>query len=98
MKTATMHRPLPFGDGSLPLFLFAAWIFPVVGLIGYVSTKQRDRFHLDLDFGEPETEVVEGESTSDGETLVDSYRARVITLSALYVAQGVHGVSSPSRW
>ena len=80
---------LAVGDGSLPLFMFVAWIFPVVGLIGYVSTKQRDRFHLDLDFGEPETEVVEGESTSDGETLVDSYRARVITLSALYVAQGV---------
>ena len=80
---------LAVGDGSLPLFLFAGWIFPVVGLIAYVSTKQRDRFHLDLDFSEPETEVVEGESTSDGETLVDSYRARVITLSALYVAQGV---------
>ena len=80
---------LAVGDGSLPLFMFVAYIFPVVGLIGYVSTKQRDRFHLDLDFGEPETEVVEGESTSDGETLVDSYRARVITLSALYVAQGV---------
>ena len=80
---------LAVGDDSLPLFLFAAWIFPVVFLIGYVSTQQRERFHLDLDFGEPETEVVEGESTSDGETLVDSYRARVITLSALYVAQGV---------
>ncbi|MGB0515843.1 MAG: MFS transporter, partial [Poseidonia sp.] len=77
------------GDGSLPLFLFAAWIFPVVGFIGYVSIKQRDRFHLDLEFGAPETEVAEGESTSDGETLVDSYRARVITLSLLYVAQGV---------
>ena len=76
------------GDGSLPLFLFAAWIFPVVFLIAYISTKQRDRFHLDLDFGEPETQGVEGESTSDGETLVDSYRARVITLSLLYVAQG----------
>ena len=80
---------LAVGDDSLPLFMFAAWIFPVVFLVGYVSTKQRERFHLDLDFGEPETEVVEGESTSDGETLVDSYRARVITLSALYVAQGV---------
>ena len=77
------------GDGSLPVVLFAGWIFPVLFLVGYVSTKQRERFHLDLDFGEPETEVVEGESTSDGETLVDSYRARVITLSALYVAQGV---------
>ncbi len=80
---------LAVGDGSLPVFLFAGWIFPVLFLVGYVSTKQRDRFHLDLDFGEPETEVVDGESTSDGETLVDSYRARVITLSALYVAQGV---------
>ena len=80
---------LSVGDGSLPLVLFVGWIFPVVGLIAYVSTKQRDHFHLDLDFSEPEPEVVEGESTSDGETLVDSYRARVITLSALYVAQGV---------
>ena len=80
---------LVVGDDSLPLFMFAAWIFPVVFLVGYVSTQQRERFHLDLNFGEPETEVVEGESTSDGETLVDSYRARVITLSALYVAQGV---------
>ena len=80
---------LAVGDGSLPVFLFAGWIFPVLLLVGYVSTKQRDRFHLDLDFGEPETEVAEGESLSDGETLVDSYRARVITLSALYVAQGV---------
>lgn len=80
---------LAVGDGSLPLFMFAAWIFPVVFLVGYVSTQQRDRFYLGLDIGEPETEVVERESTSDGETLVDSYRARVITLSALYVAQGV---------
>jgi PAT family beta-lactamase induction signal transducer AmpG len=80
---------LSVGDGSLPLVFFAAWIFPVVFVVGYVSTKQRDRFHLDLDFGEPEMEVVEGESSSDGETLVDSYRARVLTLSALYVAQGV---------
>ena len=80
---------LAVGDDSLPIGLFAGWIFPVLFLVGYVSTKQRDRFHLDLDFSEPETEVVEGESTSDGETLVDSYRARVITLSALYVAQGV---------
>ena len=29
------------GDGSLPLLLFAAWIFPVVFLIAYISTKQR---------------------------------------------------------
>ena len=49
---------LAVGDGSLPVFLFAGWIFPVAFLIGYVATKQRDRFHLDLDFSEPETEVL----------------------------------------
>ena len=66
---------LAVGDGSLPLFMFVAWIFPVVFLVGYISIRQRDRFHLDLDFAQPDTEVVEKESTSDGETLVDSYRA-----------------------
>ena len=80
---------LTVGDGSIPLFLFAGWVFPVVGVIAFVSINHRERFQLDLTFSEPDTEVVEGESTSDGETLVDSYRARVITLSALYVAQGV---------
>ena len=80
---------LAVGDDSLPPFIFAAWIFPVVFLVVYVSTQQRERFHLGLELDEPETEFVGGESTSDGETLVDSYRARVITLSALYVAQGV---------
>ncbi len=80
---------LAVGVGSLPVFLFGGWIFPVLFLVGYVSTKQRDRFHLDLDLSEPEEVFEEKASSSDGETLVDSYRARVITLSALYVAQGV---------
>ncbi len=81
------------GDGSLPAFMFAAWIFPVVFLVGYISVNQRERFHLDVDFAPPEETLSAdgqpGASTSDGETLVDSYRARVLTLSALYVAQGV---------
>jgi len=81
------------GDGSLPAFMFAAWIFPVVFLVGYISVNQRERFHLDVDFAPPEETLSadgqSGASTSDGETLVDSYRARVLTLSALYVAQGV---------
>ncbi|MDA0925988.1 MAG: MFS transporter [archaeon] len=81
------------GDGSIPVFMFAAWIFPVVILVGYISIKQRERFHLDVDFGPSEdsnsADGQDGPSTSNGETLVDSYRARVLTLSALYVAQGV---------
>ena len=89
---------LAVGDGSLPMFLFAGWIFPVVGLIAYVSTKQRDRFHLDLDFSEPETEVVEGESTSDGETLVDA-TVLVLSPSRPSMSHKVSpGVSSPSPW
>jgi len=86
------------GDGSIPVFMFAAWIFPVVFLVGYISVNQRERFHLDVDFAPPEETLSadgqSGASSSDGETLVDSYRARVLTLrvltlSALYVAQGV---------
>ncbi len=38
---------------------------------------------------EEEEEELEGESTSEGVTMTDSYRARVITLCALYVAQGI---------
>ncbi len=77
------------GEGSLPVVLFAGWVVPVVLLVGYISTKQRERFHLNLDLTERKTEVEVGQSASDGETLVDSYRARVFTLSALYVAQGI---------
>ena len=40
------------GDGSLTVILFAGWIFSVAFLVVYISTKQRDRFHLYLDFGE----------------------------------------------
>ena len=40
-------------------------------------------------FDKDEQELIEGSSESDGETLVDSYRARVLTLCALYVAQGL---------
>ena len=79
---------LAVGDGAISIVIFLPWFVGVVVLVGYVVTQQRERFHLDLDLSEPE-ESAEGVSSSDGETLVDSYRARVITLSALYVAQGV---------
>lgn len=79
---------LAVGDGAIGVGIFLPWFVGMVVFLGYVATRQRNRFHLDINFDEPE-ETAEGISSSDGDTLVDSYRARVITLSALYVAQGV---------
>ena len=79
---------LAVGDGAIGVGIFLPWFVGMVVFVGYVATRQRNRFHLDINFDEPE-ETAEGISSSDGDTLVDSYRARVITLSALYVAQGV---------
>lgn len=79
---------LAVGDGAISVGIFLPYFVGMVVFVGYVATQKRHRFHLDLDFSEP-TESAEGVSTSDGDTLIDSYRARVITLSALYVAQGV---------
>ena len=79
---------LAVGDGAIGVGIFLPWFVGMVVFVGYVATRQRNRFHLDINFAEPE-ETAEGISSSDGDTLVDSYRARVITLSALYVAQGV---------
>lgn len=79
---------LAVGDGAIGVGIFLPWFVGMVVFLGYVATRQRNRFHLDINFDEPE-QTAEGISSSDGDTLVDSYRARVITLSALYVAQGV---------
>ena len=79
---------LAVGDGAIGVGIFLPWFVGMVVFVGYVATRQRNRFHLDINFDEPE-QTAEGISSSDGDTLVDSYRARVITLSALYVAQGV---------
>ena len=76
------------GSGSLSGLLFSPWFIGMFAFVGFV-TIQRDRFQLSMVLEEDSEEVVADESPSEGDTLVDSYRARVLTLCALYVAQGI---------
>tara|TARA_B100001093_G_scaffold45887_2_gene39032 strand:- start:1312 stop:3534 length:2223 start_codon:yes stop_codon:yes gene_type:complete len=76
------------GSGSLSSVLFSPWFLGMFAFVGFV-TMQRDRFQLSMVLEDESEDVVSGDSSSDGETLVDSYRARVLTLCALYVAQGI---------
>ena len=75
------------GAGSLPAVLFAPVFIAMIAAVTY-ATRHQDRFQLRFVLEEEEEEL-EGESTSEGVTMTDSYRARVITLCALYVAQGI---------
>ena len=78
------------GQANLPMPVFLVWFSGVALMVGFLSLN-RSRFHLDL--------VLDDESSPDetptdavdevGETLVDSTRARILTLCALYVAQGI---------
>ena len=76
------------GDGTISAILFSPWFLGIIVFVGFISIN-RDRFQLGTVFDEDTDVVEEGDSSSDGETLVDSYRARVLTLCALYVAQGI---------
>lgn len=88
------------GEDALSVLLFVPWFIGIFALVSYISSR-REQFQLDMIL---EAEVDELlvippsprlipdaslDSSSDGETLVDSYRARVLTLCALYVAQGI---------
>ena len=75
------------GDNEIPAILFAPWIISMIALIIYISSR-KERFQLGMIL-EEENDVDFTESTSDGKTLIDSYNARVLTLCALYVAQGI---------
>ena len=78
---------LTVGNGAIPSVIFAPVFIAMVALVAFV-TRHQDRFQLRFVLEEEEEEL-EGESTSEGVTMTDSYRARVITLCALYVAQGI---------
>ena len=78
---------LTVGTGAIPSVVFAPVFISMVALVAFV-TRHQDRFQLRFVLEEEEEEL-EGESTSEGVTMTDSYRARVITLCALYVAQGI---------
>jgi PAT family beta-lactamase induction signal transducer AmpG len=58
-------------------------------LVGYLVSK-KERYHLGIileDDSNIDSDVTS--PTEEGRTLVESYRARVLTLCALYVAQGI---------
>ncbi|MBD39163.1 MAG: hypothetical protein CMB11_02090 [Euryarchaeota archaeon] len=78
---------LAVGTGAIPSVIFAPVFIAMVALVAFI-TRHQDRFQLRFVLEEEEEEI-EGESTSEGVTMTDSYRARVITLCALYVAQGI---------
>ena len=76
------------GEGTIPLVLFSAWFLGAIAFVGFIALN-RERFQLGVVL-EVDIESIEGgDSSSEGKTLVDSYRARVFTLCALYVAQGI---------
>ncbi len=80
---------LSVGSGEISAFFFTPWFIGVFVLIGFISTR-REQFHLDLVLeDEIEAILVDDDGKEVGETLVDSYRARVFTLCALYIAQGI---------
>ena len=78
---------LSVGEGALPIVLFAPWFVGMFLLVGYL-VSQKEHYHLGVIL-EEESDVEMKTSSSEGKTLVESYRARVLTLCALYVAQGI---------
>ena len=78
---------LSVGDGTVSIVLFVPWFVGMFLLVGYL-VSQKERYHLGVIL-EEESHVEMKTSSSEGKTLVESYRARVLTLCALYVAQGI---------
>ena len=78
---------LTVGDGTVSIVLFAPWFVGMFLLVGYLVSR-KERYHLGIILDE-ESNVEMKASSSEGKTLVESYRARVLTLCALYVAQGI---------
>ena len=76
------------GSLSISALMFAPWLIAVFVIVGLI-TLRKDEFQLQMVLEDNTAEKGTAESTSDGKTLVDSYRARVLTLCALYVAQGI---------
>ncbi len=78
------------GQASLPMPVFLVWFSGVALMVGFLSLN-RSRFHLDIVLDDESSPKETPADVLDevGETLVDSTRARVLTLCALYVAQGI---------
>ena len=79
---------LAVGNGEIYSLLFAPWFVGMFVLVGFITIR-RDDFQMSLVLEDDLETIVAELADSEGETLVDSYRARVLTLCALYVAQGI---------
>jgi PAT family beta-lactamase induction signal transducer AmpG len=79
---------LAVGTGEIPSLLFTPWFIGMFVLVGFITIR-RDDFQMNLVLEDDSDTIVAELADSEGETLVDSYRARVFTLCALYVAQGI---------
>ena len=79
---------LSVGEGAISVLLFSPWFIGMFLLVGYLFSK-KERYHLAVIL-EEDVEIDDSKSSiEEGKTLVESYRARVLTLCALYVAQGI---------
>ena len=82
---------LSVGDSVISTVFFIPWFLGVLVLVGFISTR-REEFQLGLVLNDAiEATLVDEAEVEDaeGETLIDSYRARVLTLCVMYVAQGI---------
>ena len=79
---------LAVGNGSISIIVFFPWFIGMLILVGYLFTK-REQYHLTVILEDDEVIDESQSSAEEGKTLVESYRARVLTLCALYVAQGI---------
>ena len=79
---------LSVGEGTVSIVLFAPWFIGMFLLVGYLVSR-KERYHLGVILEEEVSDIEMKTSSSEGRTLVESYRARVLTLCALYVAQGI---------
>ena len=79
---------LAVGTGEIPSLLFTPWFIGMFVLVGFITIR-RDDFQLNLVLEDDSDTIIAELADSEGKTLVDSYNARVFTLCALYVAQGI---------
>ena len=91
--SATMDDDVPVttmlvGGGNISGAVFSIWFLGMFAAVGFITVR-RDRFQLGLILEEDAPDQGPIASPSEGKTLVDNYRARVLTLCALYVAQGI---------
>ncbi|CAI8283980.1 MAG: hypothetical protein CMA41_06330 [Euryarchaeota archaeon] len=75
-------------DGLISFIWFTPWFIGMFVLVGYLTTR-KEHYHLGVILEEEADIEATPSSSEEGNTLIESYRARVLTLCALYVAQGI---------